>query len=85
MEQFSDFANYFENTLEEEELILIEKTNLTRLYRSLNTYFYISFIKNDYYIGVYTKQSDITMQRPIWNITTRDRPNKIVRYFLSSI
>lgn len=85
MEQFKDFAKYFENALEEEELILIEKTNLTRLYRSLNTYFYISYIKNNYYIGVYIKQSDITMQRPIWNITTRDRPNKIVRYFLSSI
>lgn len=85
MEQFKDFAKYFENALEEEELILIEKTNLTRLYRSLNTYFYISYIKNNYYIGVYIKQSDITMQRHIWNITTRDRPNKIVRYFLSSI
>jgi len=84
MEEFKDFAKDFEKALEEEELILIEKTNLTRLYRSLNIYFYISYIKNNYYIGVYTKQSDITMQRPIWNISA-NKPKKIVRYFLSSI
>lgn len=53
------------------DVLLIEKTNLTRLYLYDNAYIYVSLVGTPT-IGYYDKPQSITYQRPIWTVTRKN-------------